>query len=29
VRIALDASDAQLGGLRPGLSITASIDTRE
>ncbi|MBV9331612.1 MAG: HlyD family secretion protein, partial [Alphaproteobacteria bacterium] len=29
VRIALDAADAQLGGLRPGLSITASIDTRE
>jgi membrane fusion protein (multidrug efflux system) len=29
VRIALDARDAQLGGLRPGLSITASIDTRE
>jgi membrane fusion protein (multidrug efflux system) len=28
VRIALDASDARLGGLRPGLSITASIDTR-
>ena len=29
VRIELDAADAQLGGLRPGLSITASIDTRE
>jgi membrane fusion protein (multidrug efflux system) len=28
VRIALDAEDARLGGLRPGLSITASIDTR-
>ncbi len=28
VRIALDANDARLGGLRPGLSITASIDTR-
>ena len=28
VRIALDADDARLGGLRPGLSITASIDTR-
>jgi membrane fusion protein (multidrug efflux system) len=28
VRIALDAGDARLGGLRPGLSITASIDTR-
>jgi membrane fusion protein (multidrug efflux system) len=28
VRIALDATDARLGGLRPGLSITASIDTR-
>jgi membrane fusion protein (multidrug efflux system) len=29
VRIELDSADAQLGGLRPGLSITASIDTRE
>ncbi len=28
VRIALDAEDARLGGLRPGLSITASVDTR-
>ena len=28
VRIALDADGARLGGLRPGLSITASIDTR-
>jgi len=28
VRIVLDAVDARLGGLRPGLSITASIDTR-
>jgi len=28
VRIVLDADDARLGGLRPGLSITASIDTR-
>jgi membrane fusion protein (multidrug efflux system) len=28
VRIALDSEDARLGGLRPGLSITASIDTR-
>ncbi len=28
VRIVLDAEDARLGGLRPGLSITASIDTR-
>ncbi len=28
VRIVLDRADATLGGLRPGLSITASIDTR-
>jgi membrane fusion protein (multidrug efflux system) len=28
VRIVLDDTDATLGGLRPGLSITASIDTR-
>ena len=28
VRIMLDADDARLGGLRPGLSVTASIDTR-
>jgi membrane fusion protein (multidrug efflux system) len=28
VRIVLDASDATLGGLRPGLSITAAVDTR-
>jgi len=29
VRIMLDADDSRLGGLRPGLSITASVDTRE
>lgn len=28
VRIVLDSTDATLGGLRPGLSITASINTR-
>jgi membrane fusion protein (multidrug efflux system) len=28
VRIVLDRADATLGGLRPGLSITASVDTR-
>ena len=28
VRVALDPEAARLGGLRPGLSITASIDTR-
>ena len=28
VRIALDGADARLGELRPGLSITVSIDTR-
>ncbi|HEX4079627.1 MAG TPA: HlyD family secretion protein [Rhizomicrobium sp.] len=28
VRIVLDTSDATLGELRPGLSITASVDTR-
>ncbi|HEY2446009.1 MAG TPA: HlyD family secretion protein [Rhizomicrobium sp.] len=28
VRIVLDDADATLGGLRPGLSITADIDTR-
>ncbi|HTT82232.1 MAG TPA: HlyD family secretion protein [Rhizomicrobium sp.] len=28
VRIILDWTDATLGGLRPGLSITASVDTR-
>ena len=28
VRIALDPDDARLGGLRPGLSITAKVDTR-
>jgi membrane fusion protein (multidrug efflux system) len=28
VRIALDDTDATLGGIRPGLSITASVDTR-
>ncbi len=28
VRIMLDRDDATLGGLRPGLSITASVDTR-
>ena len=28
VRIVLDSADATLGGLRPGLSITAKIDTR-
>jgi membrane fusion protein (multidrug efflux system) len=28
VRIVLDAEDARLGGLRPGLSITASVDTQ-
>jgi membrane fusion protein (multidrug efflux system) len=28
VRIVLDSADATLGGLRPGLSITASVDTR-
>ena len=28
VRIVLDRTDATLGGLRPGLSITASVDTR-
>jgi membrane fusion protein, multidrug efflux system len=28
VRIALDGADARLGQLRPGLSITVSIDTR-
>jgi membrane fusion protein (multidrug efflux system) len=28
VRIMLDRTDATLGGLRPGLSITASVDTR-
>ena len=29
VRIILDTADSRLGGLRPGLSITASVDTRE
>jgi membrane fusion protein (multidrug efflux system) len=28
VRIALDGADAQLGDLRPGLSITVSVNTR-
>lgn len=28
VRIVLDSGDATFGGLRPGLSITASVDTR-
>jgi membrane fusion protein (multidrug efflux system) len=28
VRIILDGADATLGGLRPGLSITANVDTR-
>jgi membrane fusion protein (multidrug efflux system) len=28
VRIALDDDDATIGGIRPGLSITASVDTR-
>jgi membrane fusion protein (multidrug efflux system) len=28
VRIALDEGDATLGGIRPGLSITANVDTR-
>src|SRR5690349_14877283 len=28
VRIALDGADARLGALRPGLSITVSVDTR-
>ncbi len=28
VRIVLDDDDATLGGIRPGLSITASVDTR-
>ncbi|HXO02874.1 MAG TPA: HlyD family secretion protein, partial [Stellaceae bacterium] len=28
VRIALDAGDARLGELRPGLSTTVSVDTR-
>jgi membrane fusion protein (multidrug efflux system) len=29
VRIALDPADAALGRLRPGLSVTASVDTRD
>ncbi len=29
VRIALDPSDATLGRLRPGLSVTVSVDTRD
>ncbi len=29
VRIALDEADAQLGVLRPGLSVTASVDLRD
>jgi membrane fusion protein (multidrug efflux system) len=28
VRIVLDGDDATLGQLRPGLSITANVDTR-
>jgi multidrug resistance efflux pump len=29
VRIALEADAAKLGALRPGLSTTVSVDTRE
>jgi membrane fusion protein (multidrug efflux system) len=28
VRVALDDGDAMLGRLRPGLSVTASVDER-
>jgi membrane fusion protein (multidrug efflux system) len=29
VRVAMDDSDGTLGLLRPGLSVTASVDTRD